>query len=38
MGARLTMIDRHYGHLAHDGRAHAIALLEHHTAAEHPVR
>jgi hypothetical protein len=22
------MIDRHYGHLAHDGRQHAIELLD----------
>ncbi|HEX8084517.1 MAG TPA: site-specific integrase [Solirubrobacteraceae bacterium] len=28
MGASLTMIDRHYGHLAHDGREHAIRLLD----------
>jgi hypothetical protein len=28
MGASLTMIDRHYGHLARDGREHAIQLLE----------
>ena len=28
MGASLTMIDRHYGHLARDGREHAIRLLE----------
>src|SRR5215813_4783242 len=28
MGASLTMIDRHYGHLAHDSREHAIALLD----------
>jgi len=34
MGASLTMIDRHYGHLAHDGREHAIRLLDTH-AAEH---
>ena len=27
MGASLTMIDRHYGHLARDGRDHAIDLL-----------
>jgi integrase len=27
MGASLTMIDRHYGHLARDGREHAIRLL-----------
>jgi hypothetical protein len=26
MGASLTMIDRHYGHLARDGREHAIQL------------
>jgi integrase len=30
MGASLTMIDRHYGHLAHDGRQHAIDLLDRH--------
>ena len=35
MGASLTMIDRHYGHLARDGQQHAIALLDNHTA--HPV-
>ena len=28
MGASLTMIDRHYGHLARDGREHAIRLLD----------
>jgi integrase len=28
MGASLTMIDRNYGHLARDGRAHAISLLD----------
>jgi len=28
MGASLTMIDRHNGHLARDGREHAIALLD----------
>ena len=28
MGASLTMIDRHYGHLARDGRDHAIRLLD----------
>src|SRR6266545_6696057 len=28
MGASLTMIDRHYGHLARDGREHAAALLD----------
>jgi hypothetical protein len=26
--ASLTMIDRHYGHLARDGREHAIQLLD----------
>ena len=31
MGASLTMIDRHYGHLAKDGRQHAIALLDAQT-------
>ena len=31
MGASLTMIDRHYGHLARDGREHAIQLLDAHT-------
>jgi integrase len=30
MGASLTMIDRHYGHLARDGREHAIRLLDRH--------
>jgi hypothetical protein len=28
MGASLAMIDRHYGHLARDGRDHAVALLD----------
>jgi hypothetical protein len=28
MGASLTMIDRHCGHLARDGREHAIKLLD----------
>jgi hypothetical protein len=28
MGASLTMIERHYGHLARDGREHAIQLLD----------
>ena len=32
MGASLTMIDRHYGHLARDGREHAIRLLDTHAA------
>jgi integrase len=31
MGASLTMIDRHYGHLARDGREHAMRLLDAHT-------
>jgi integrase len=31
MGASLTMIDRHYGHLARDGRDHAINLLDCYT-------
>jgi hypothetical protein len=34
MGASLTMIDRHYGHLARDGRDHAIRLLDALNAAE----
>jgi hypothetical protein len=34
MGASLTMIDRHYGHLAKDGRQHAINLLDSQSAAE----
>ncbi len=33
MGASLTMIDRHYGHLARDGRDHAINLLDGYTKA-----
>src|SRR5439155_26294201 len=28
MGASLTMIERRYGHLARDGREHAIRLLD----------
>jgi hypothetical protein len=28
MGASLTMIDHHYGHLARDGREHAIRLRD----------
>jgi len=36
MGASLTMIDRHYGHLARDGREHAIRLLDALSAAERP--
>ena len=34
MGASLTMIDRHYGHLARDGRDHAIRLLDAQNASE----
>ena len=34
MGASLTMIDRHYGHLARDGREHAAALLDSLAAEE----
>ena len=36
MGASLTMIDRHYGHLARDGREHAIRLLDELSAEERP--
>jgi integrase len=36
MGASLTMIDRHYGHLARDGREHAIRLLDDLSASERP--
>ena len=36
MGASLTMIDRHYGHLARDGREHAILLLVELSAEERP--
>jgi hypothetical protein len=28
MGASLTVIDSHYGHLARDGREHAIKLFD----------
>jgi integrase len=28
IGASLAMIDKHYGHLARDGRDHAVALLD----------
>ena len=35
MGASLTMIDRH-GHLARDGREHAIRLLDELNAGERP--
>jgi len=39
MGASLTMIDRHYGHLARDGREHAAALLDSLAARNpHPPR
>jgi integrase len=34
MGSSLTMIDRHYGHLARDGREHAAALLDSLAAAD----
>jgi integrase len=34
MGANLTTIDRHYGHLARDGREHAAALLDSLAAVE----
>jgi len=41
LGASLTMIDRHYGHLARDGREHAIKLLDSYAGADstsvHPV-
>jgi integrase len=33
MGTSLAMIDRHYGHLARDGREHAIKLLDTYRAA-----
>jgi integrase len=36
MGASLTMIDRHYGHLARDGRDHAISLLDELSGAQRP--
>ncbi len=36
MRASLTMIDRHYGHLARDGREHAIRLLDELSAGERP--
>jgi hypothetical protein len=36
MGASLTMIDRHYGHLARGGREHAIRLLDELCAGERP--
>ena len=34
MGASLTVIDRHYGHLARDGRERAIRLLDTLTTSE----
>jgi integrase len=34
MGTSLAMIDRHYGHLARDGREHAIRLLDTYGAAD----
>jgi integrase len=36
MGASLTMIDRHYGHLARDGREHAIRLLDEMSERQRP--
>jgi integrase len=36
MGASLTMIDRHYGHLARDGREHTIRLLDELSAGQRP--
>jgi hypothetical protein len=36
MGASLTMIDRHHGHLSRDGREHAIRLLDQHSADQRP--
>jgi hypothetical protein len=36
MGASLTMIDLHYGHLTRDGREHAIRLLDALSASERP--
>jgi integrase len=36
MGASLTMIDRHYGHLARDGREHPIRLLDELSAGQRP--
>jgi hypothetical protein len=38
LGASLTMIDRHYGHLARDGREHAIRLLDNLNTAPVDVR
>jgi len=28
IGSSIAMIDRHYGHLAHDSREHAVALMD----------
>jgi integrase len=36
MGASLTMIDRHYGHLGRDGREHAASLLDTFAGEEAP--
>jgi integrase len=36
MGASLTMIDRHYGHLARDGREQAIQLLDELNGGQRP--
>jgi hypothetical protein len=36
MRASLTMIDRHYGHLARDGREHAIRLLDQLSVGRRP--
>ena len=36
MRASLTMIDRHYGHVARDGREHAIRLLDELSAGQRP--
>src|ERR671937_3048822 len=35
-GRSLTMIDRHYGHLARDGREHAIRLLDELSTGQRP--
>jgi hypothetical protein len=32
----VTLIDRHHGHLARDGREYAIRLLDEPSAAERP--
>ena len=36
MGGSLTMIDRHYGHFARDGREHAIRPLDEPSAGKRP--